>query len=186
MSDSFTDVIEPFALARQGRTIEGKVPVANLPRVVPLLRSVDGEVEFSLHFDTDEAGIPRIRGKVNTTLILQCQRCMEDMEYSVSVKTRLGIVASKEAAEHLPANYEPLVVTEEETSIVSLLEDELILALPIVAMHKVEDCPQGDAFTGNAEHEIDAERENTASTGRKNPFAMLAQLKKTLPEDSAD
>jgi len=186
MSDSFTDVIEPFALARQGRTIEGKIAVADLPRVVPLLRSVDGDVEYSLHFDSDEAGIPRIRGKVSSTLIVQCQRCMEDMEYPVSVKTRLGIVASKEAAEKLPDNYEPLVVTGEETSIVSLLEDELILALPIVAMHEIEDCPQGDAIINNADHVKDAERENTASSARENPFAILAQLKKTQPEDSAD
>lgn len=184
MSDSFTDVIEPFALARQGRTIEGKVPLAALARVVPLLQSVSGDVEFSLHFDTDEAGLPRIRGRVNTTLVLQCQRCMEDMKYPVSVKTRLGIVASKEAAEHLPENYEPLVVTEEETSIVSLLEDELILALPIVAMHKIEDCPQGDAYTKDMDHEKEAEKD--ANAIRENPFAVLAQLKKTRPEDSAD
>lgn len=185
MSDSFTDVLEPFALARQGRTIEGKVPVADLPRLVPLLRSVDGEVEFSLHFDIDEAGIPRIRGEVNSTLMLQCQRCMGDMQYPVSAKTRLGIVASKEAAEHLPDNYEPLVVTEEGTSVVSILEDELILALPIVAMHKIEDCPQGDAFTSNADHTNDAGEEDKGSTVKENPFAILAQLK-TQPEDSAD
>lgn len=184
MSDRFTDCIDPFALASKGQLIEGKIALAELKRVLPLLRSSDGEVVFSLNFDTDEAGIPRIRGKVEARLMLQCQRCMEDMDFSVSSKVQLGIVPTREAAEHLPDNYEPLV-RDEETTIVSLLEDELILALPIVTMHKIEDCPMGKAFSKKMADDRETEQDD-ASTGRSNPFAVLAQLKKTVPEDKAN
>lgn len=182
MSDRFTETIDPLALASKGRSIEGKIALAELRRVLPLLRSDAGEVEFSLSFNMDEAGIPRIQGRVQATLMLQCQRCMEEMEFSVSSKVRLGIVASRAAAEHLPENYEPLVC-DEETTIVSILEDELILALPIVAMHKIEDCPMGDAYPAQKDRETEID---DVDVGRKNPFAALAQLKSAESEDTTE
>lgn len=182
MSDRFTESIDPLALASKGRSIEGKIALAELHRVLPLLRSPTGEVEFVLNFKKDEAGIPCIQGRVRATLILQCQRCMGDMKHLVSAKVRLGIVASREAAEHLTENYEPLVC-DEETTIVSILEDELILALPIVAMHKVEDCPMGDMFSAQGERDKEITEETVAA---KNPFAVLAQLKSAESEDKTE
>ncbi|WP_455217635.1 YceD family protein [Kaarinaea lacus] len=184
MSDRFTEIIDPLALATKGRTVEGKVALKECGRLLPLLRSSEGDIEFSLSFDIDESGIPRVRGKTQATLILQCQRCMEDMEYPVVSKVRLGIVPTRKAAEDLPDNYEPLV-RDDETSIVSILEDELILALPIVAMHKVEDCPQGDAFIKHAENTV-IDDGNKQDSGRKNPFAVLEQLKHAQSNDKTD
>ncbi|WP_455198159.1 YceD family protein [Kaarinaea lacus] len=184
MSDRFTEIIDPLALASKGRSIEGKVSLKECKRLLPLLRSDDGEVEFTLNFDIDESGVPRIRGKALATLILQCQRCMEDMEYPVVSKVHLGIVSTRKAAGDLPDNYEPLVC-DDETSIVSVLEDELILALPIVAMHKIEECPQGDAFTKQADEVVVDGGDNHAN-GRENPFAVLEQLKHTQSNDNTD
>lgn len=182
MSDRFTESIDPIALATKGRVIEGKIPLAELHRILPMVRSNAGEVDFRLNFNIDEAGIPRVQGKVQATLILQCQRCMEDMEFPVSSKVRLGIVPSREAAEHLPDNYEPLVC-DDETTIVSVIEDELILSLPIVAMHTVEECSMGPAFSG----QDDRKREqDEVSSDRENPFAILAQLKGAHSEDAND
>jgi len=182
MSDRFTETIDPLALASKGRSIEGEIALVELHRVLPLLRSDAGEVRFSLIFNTDEAGIPRIQGKVQATLCLQCQRCMEDMDFTVASKVRLGIVTSRAEAEQLPDNYEPLVCNE-ETTIVSILEDELILALPIVAMHKIEDCPMGDRVSTQEDRDIE---KNDVTAGRKNPFAVLARLKTTEPEDTTE
>ena len=184
MSDRYTESIDPYALATQGRLIEGKVALADLKRVLPLLRSSNGEVVFSLNFDIDEMGMPRIRGKVQATLSLQCQRCMEDMEFPVLSRVRLGIVPSREAAKQIPDNYDPLV-SDDETSIVSIIEDELILALPIVAMHKIEDCPQGDTFI--VKHDGQAgDRPTDVGTGKESPFSVLAKLKSTQSEDKAE
>ena len=194
MSDRFTDSIEPFALATQGWTIEGKIPLVSLERLGALVRSsqssegedvsssssceLEGDVEFTLHFDIDEVGAPRIGGDASTTLKLQCQRCMEGMEYPISLKVRLGIVPSRKAAENLPDSYDPLVVSDEEISIASILEDELILAMPIVAMHEIENCIQNEALSSqNSDNE--AGQENLTPSRRENPFAVLSQLKKT-------
>jgi len=194
MSDRFTNSIEPFALATQGWTIEGKIPLVELERLSASIRSsqsnddenksasndIDGDVVFTLNFDIDEGGVPRIGGNIATTLRLQCQRCLEDMKYPVSVKVRLGIVPSREAAKNLPDIYDPLVVSDEEISIASILEDELILAMPIVAMHDIENCSQDELRSRNGgKINQEAEQENLAAVKRENPFAVLAQLKET-------
>ena len=196
MSNRFTDSVEPFALATQGRTIEGKIPLAELKRLGTLARSsqsqngeskgaassIEGSVEFILCFDIDESGAPRIGGNVSTTLRLQCQRCMEDMDYPLTLKINLGIVPSREAAANLPDSYDPLVVSGDEITITSILEDELILALPIVAMHEIESCSLGKVSSkesGNFDREV--EQENLSPPKRENPFAVLAQLKKNQP-----
>jgi uncharacterized protein len=194
MSDRFTNSIEPFALATKGWTIEGKIPLIELGRLSDLVRpsqsfdddsksasnDIDGDAVFTLNFGIDEGGVPRIGGNVATTLRLQCQRCMEDMEYPVTVEVRLGIVPSREAAKKLPDNYDPLVVSDEEISIASILEDELILALPIVAMHDIENCSQDELGNSNSGRiNQDAGQENLGTVKRENPFAVLAQLKET-------
>ena len=204
MSDRFTDNIEPFALATRGWTIEGKIPLAELQRLGTLVRStqrqhndamsisgnpegdLEGNAEFTLSFDIDEGGVPRVGGHVSTILILQCQRCMEEMEYPVALKVQLGIVPSRQAAENLPDNYDPLVVSGDEITIASILEDELILAMPIVAMHENESCPQGEAFNNIASFGQEAEVGNMAASKRENPFAVLAQLKEAQSGKLAD
>ena len=192
MSDRFTDSVEPFALATQGRTIEGEIPLADLTRLSTLARSpqsrddasvdTEGSVEFTLCFDIDESGAPRIGGNVSTTLRLQCQRCMEEMDYPLTLNVKLGIVPSREAAANLPDSFDPLVVSGDETTITSILEDELILALPIVAMHEIENCSEDRASSSGSENlEQEAGQKNLPSSKRENPFAVLAQLKKNQP-----
>jgi uncharacterized protein len=183
------DTIEPLALAARGRILEGRLPLSSLPRLLPLLAEdtaqadpalQNGEVEYRLEFGIDEGGIPCVMGSVKAVLPLTCQRCMETMALRVSTRTRLGIVTSQAAAEQLPERYDPLLVpssaVEDEAdsgiTVASIVEDELILALPQVAMHKKEECPQGEAFLGSAKGE-----EDVAATQRENPFAVLSQLK---------
>lgn len=170
MSDRPAEIIEPRALATQGRVLEGSVKLATLKRVLPLVRSDAGDVDYTLRFDIDEGGIPCVKGEVRATLMLQCQRCMEDMEYPVKAKVSLGIVPSREAAEQLPGKYEPLLESGDEISVTSIIEDELILALPLVAMHELEECPQAQAVAAQGEEDKSAPR-------RESPFAILAQLK---------
>ena len=181
MSGRFVDSIEPFLLAAQGRTLEGRLSIKGLKRLHPLVRATEGEVDYILHFERDESGIPCVTGKVEATLVLQCQRCMQDMAFPVSTKVRLGIVRTRQEAEQLPTNYEPLLVAEGDTTLTSIVEDELILALPIVAMHRQEDCAMEDMALAHAGQD---QKEDATGTGRQNPFAILATLKKELNSES--
>jgi len=182
---STRETIEPLALAARGRTLEGCLPISSssLPRLLPLLATggpglaIQGDVEYLLEFGVDEGGSPRVTGSVKATLPLTCQRCMETMELSVSTETRLGIVSSRAAAQQLPECYDPLLVLDDEVTVASIVEDELILALPQVAMHDNEDCPQDAAFLN-----IESGQEDAATVRRENPFAVLSQLKTSQSE----
>lgn len=179
------DTIEPLALASSGRILEGRLSISSLPRLLPSLvldeADTPQEVEYLLEFGVDAGRIPRVTGSVTATLPLKCQRCMGVMEFPVATKTQLGIVSSREAAQQLPESYEPLLLPTDEDddgiSIASIVEDELILALPQVAMHNIEDCPQGDAFLNTGDGQ-----ENATMTQRENPFAVLSQLKTSSSE----
>lgn len=169
------NIIEPFELATQRRTLEGRLSVSALPRLIQSL-STDAvealdryQVDYVLNFGVDDGGVPGVTGTVKTVLPLECQRCMEEMEFPVSLKIQLALVKSRQAAQQLPENYDPLlVIPDEEISVESIIEDELILALPQVAMHEMKDCPKGEAFL---------HKEDEAAPKRENPFAVLAQLK---------
>ena len=174
------NIIEPFELATQRRTLEGRLSVSTLPRLIQSLSTDDAEeidryhVDYALDFGVDEGGVPRVTGTVQTALPIECQRCMESMEFPVSLNIQLALVKSRESAKQLPENYDPLLVSQDtEISVESIIEDELILALPQVAMHEIKDCPKGESFRNTG----DGAAESGSAPQRKNPFAMLAQLK---------
>lgn len=173
-------IIEPFDLATQRRTLDGRLAVSTLPRLVQSLSTDDAEaiaayhVDYVLDFGVDEGGVPSVTGTMQTVLPIECQRCMETMEFPVNVNIRLALVKSRQAAQQLPENYDPLLVSaDEEISVESIIEDELILALPQVAMHETKDCPKGESFLNTG----DGTAEGGTAPQRENPFAMLAQLK---------
>jgi len=175
------EIIEPLALAARGRTLEGRLPLSSLTRLMSLLSQDEtaadsttlGDVEYLLEFGMDVGNSPIVTGSVKATLPIICQRCMGSMGFAVTTRTQLGIVSSRAAAEKLPDRYDPLLVlADEEMTIASIIEDELILALPQVAMHSSKECPKGDAFL-----KVENGEENVSAPRRENPFAMLAQLK---------
>lgn len=179
MSGPFTESIDPLALAARGRRIEGTVSFLDMPRLQPLVGNPGGEAVFELHFFVAEGGIPTVQGVVESGIKLECQRCMEEMDLPITIKIHLGVTQTREQAERLPAQFDSLPFTGEELSIASIVEDELILALPTVAMHNNEDCSERVKFLA-AENDAGEEPQDSS---RKNPFAALAQLKEELSAD---
>jgi uncharacterized protein len=114
------NIIDPFDLATQRRTLEGRLPVSSMPRLIQSLSTDNVEVigryqvDYVLHFGVDEGGVPGVTGTVQTTLPLECQRCMEEMEFPVSLDLKLALVKTRQAAQQLPENYDPLLVLQDE------------------------------------------------------------------------
>lgn len=172
MSDHLGEFIEPHSLAGKGRTLSGQLPVSSLDRLCQSLHDGKGVVDVLLHFDKDEVGQPNIAGQLAATLQLKCQRCMQAMALDVSVNVHLGLVRTQKQAESLPDNYDPLLITDEQITAANIVEDELILALPLVALHELKDC------SAAATVEAGQDAQDEVVPQRKNPFAVLAELKK--------
>ncbi|KPJ94933.1 MAG: hypothetical protein AMJ53_04110, partial [Gammaproteobacteria bacterium SG8_11] len=99
----------------------------------------------------------------------------------------LGVVASLAEARNLPENYEPLVADHGPLSLAELVEDEILLALPAIAMH-AEPCSMSGAKNATVEQRKAADSMYNPPTadfivtdeGKPNPFAVLADLKEKL------
>ncbi|MGH8558862.1 MAG: YceD family protein [Methylococcales bacterium] len=166
MPDRSTEQFDPFIIAERGRSYKGTIPLSQLDRLSDSLIEDQGDVRYELLFTKDDK-ICTVTGQVAAELFLECSVCMNKMIYLVRAKTGLGIVSSLEEAARLPGIYEPLLVINRQTRIKEIIEEELLLAIPIIPRH--EEC--------TIAKQIDQRPKQKAM----NPFSILADLK--LPGD---
>lgn len=167
--------IEPFRLAEAGRSLRGRLSLQRMQRLAPLLASADGKVEVELKFEIDADGRPRVVGSLRTDLQLVCQRCMEPMRFPVDTGVALTFVTHESEAEHLQGSTEVYVIDSEPLALADLIEDELLLCLPQVALHPLQECPAREALETLGEAQETSEQKD-------NPFAVLAKLRTQEPE----
>lgn len=105
---------------------------------------------------------------------LTCQRCLEVVDVELQVRSSFRFVADEEtAAAQDDDSEEDLLVLHDDFNLHQLIEDELVLALPLIAHHEV--CP-GQLSAG------DSPDFGEAVAGKPNPFAVLAGLKVDKPK----
>ena len=183
LSGQLPKTFEPRKFARQGKQFEGSLALKQFDRLVGSLADDQGEVKVFLRFHMSEDHRVILEGHVEANLKMICQRCLDVAELPVRSDLSLMGVRTDEQAKALPEEYEPLLIQEEPTELIPLLEEELILALPLVPFHSLELCHAQQDFTTESEAEalaaaIEAEEEKKSN----NPFSVLAKLK----TDAAD
>lgn len=137
MPDRSTEYFDPFIIAERGRDYKGAIPLSRLDRLHDSLIDRRGAVRYQLLFSKEDK-IHTVTGWVEAELGLQCSVCMNKMIVSVKTEIGLGIVASLEEAARLPGVYEPLPVVDRRLRIKDVIEEELLLAIPIIPRH--EEC----------------------------------------------
>ena len=170
MSKRVPDFVDPFRAAESGQTIAGRVEFARMGRLVEAVENRDGSAEVRLSFAIDEQGVPHVEGRVSGEVVLVCQRCLEPMTVPITIEMALGIVGSDDEAKRLPEHYEPLVTGGKPLAVAELIEDEILLALPVIPRHDDGVC----AAANVANKEEPGDEDDASST---NPFAVLARLK---------
>jgi uncharacterized protein len=118
-----------------------------------------------LDFGLDERRIRTLRGSIQGTLTLVCQRCLKGLDFPVDIRFCLGIVSSEAEIDRLPGGYEPLLVSGEPLRTLEVVEDEVLLAIPAVPVH--------DQDAGGCRMAY----QNPAQPERESPFAILKNLK---------
>ncbi|HEY8521209.1 MAG TPA: YceD family protein [Gammaproteobacteria bacterium] len=118
----------------------GEIPLARLGRLTESLDTDEGSVKASLKFGRD-AGWVTCELAVRSTLRVVCQRCLEPLTLEVDERVELAVVESPALAASVPARYEPLVLEGDRVMPAQLVEDELIVSLPLVPKHaNIADC----------------------------------------------
>lgn len=169
---------DPRKLARRGTQFEGSLALEQFDQLVDSLADNKGEVEVSLHFYIREDHRVILEGTVSATLHMICQRCLDIAAIPVTANLRLMGVLTDEQAKALPEDFEPMFMGDEPVELVPLLEEELLLNLPIIAYHPPEDCAAHSSFTTETDNEAKVFTKQVEDEQKSsNPFSVLAELK---------
>ena len=126
--------IDGLAFARSAGTMRGRLGLESLPRLAQSGCS-GSVVDFVLTGEINERGKPELRLAVNGSVRLECQRCLGNVDLALQLDSRLELAASE--AEILAADDEvERVVAGREMRVAELVEEELILALPMAPKHE--------------------------------------------------
>ena len=168
--------LELLAFCRSGATLQGAWPQAGMVRLAGSLAApgdadvawsasgqwrpvIGGEAEVWLHLTA------------GTTVLLECQRCLQPMTQALQVDRAFRFVRGEAEAARLDEELEDDVLElPPRLDLHALVEDELILALPLVPRH--ERCPAPLPLPAGAE---------VAEAAPPNPFAALAALRRRGP-----
>jgi len=166
MAPPWSRPLEVDRLADGGADVDFAVPLAELAALRPVRAGVGGSVEGRAHF-TREQGLAVAQIAMKGVATLECQRCMQPMQIALDSHVRVALVGSEADIERVPEDLEPVLAPGGRTSIGELIAEELLLSLPIVALHEEEkSCAAVPADTAPGAPET------------QRPFARLDELLK--------
>lgn len=144
---------------------KGCLKLSQLPRLSSLVIADDAEICVIFEFTVNESRNATIKGHIETNLTLQCQRCLEPFIQSINLDFDLLIDASDDEIKSF--QQETVYTDEGYLDMFGVIEEELILALPLIVKHEDLSC--------NPYLQPDAEEHQAVATN--NPFAVLESLK---------
>lgn len=177
LESTLPDQIKPLKLAKRSSSLTGKWSLDKFVRLTADAVDDVGEVSIKAEFSRDE-GFPSLAGKATAGVKFECQRCLEPVVVTLEVDLNVAFVSTEEQMESIPEPFEAVLLEDEEISLIEVVEEELILALPLVAYH--ESC---DAYEYRTEDEKAAEQQEIDQPEKENPFSVLEQLKGKLKSD---
>lgn len=160
--------VDPRKFAQQRIELEGVIEVSALPRLAAAVAEPTGRVAVELAFGIGDQGEKVLNGTARAQVQVICQRCLEAMPLELEGKLSLAIVWNEEQAESLPKYLDPWITGEGAADLYEIIEEELLLNLPMVAYHE-EACVDKASFSSGEEVD-EPEPAN-------NPFSVLEQLK---------
>ncbi|APR05223.1 YceD family protein [Thauera chlorobenzoica] len=158
-------ISDPFRFAAEARSIQGEVAVADLLRLSDVLASTEGVVRWKLEGSlVGEVARrePRLRLTASGQLDLCCQRCLGGLAWVLKLDTQLQLVRAGQPIpeEELENDEFDAIEVGDEFDALALLEDEILLALPVAPRHENCDAPRP-----------------VGGASKESPFAALASLR---------
>ena len=145
----------------------GEIRHSDMPRLQSLVVPDDGVANVTFAFGFNLLNHAVIRGQYTTELMVECQRCLEPMPFSIDQGFELLIDGTEEDIESF--QLDSVYTSEGYLDVFEVIEDELILALPLIMMHEETSC---NTYWQSEPEEAPIEEKD-------NPFAVLETLKGT-------
>ena len=156
-------IADPFRFAQEGRVIDGELPVAGFLRLADSLADSAGNVQYRISGALDAEQRPILTVVINGQLMLRCQRCLDSVAWTLAVSSALFPVRAGRPIpeEELEDDTVDAFEVDGEIDVATLIEDEILLGVPLVPRHETCDVP-GPEKNGD---------------GKASPFAVLASLR---------
>ena len=168
MSSAPADLVNAVELAGRSARLERRLDLRHLPRLVEAGALEGTRARAELAFGRIE-GRTTVEAQVSGDLVLTCQRCLRPCTCTVNEGASLVVMASD--AEEVPGGFEPLLGDAERLSVTELIEEQLLLGLPLVPKHATI------ALCGEAPAAIASSSATEAATDEtQRPFANLREL----------
>jgi uncharacterized protein len=172
--------LDVTAFAKENGTLEGRLPLADFPRMMVELQAIErpNDQDYFVHWKAHGHAQPVPGGKDKIWLELEvdsaipqiCQRCLNLAALPVDFEHSYRFVATEQQAEEEDeASEEDVLVLSKAFNLLELIEDELLMAMPLIPMH--ETCPE--QLPNEA---VDPDFQE--GEAKPNPFGALAALKK--------
>jgi uncharacterized protein len=163
---SSSPVIDALDFARTAGALHGKIPVSALERLQDYLIENNGELQYEVVGALNSDGKPILRISADGLIKLRCQRCLGELVHVLDLRTDLLLVQTEKELSSLDEDESvDCILTERNLDVLALVEDEVILSLPISPRHDEGECSIGHRLS------ID--------TAEQKPlFAALTALKK--------
>jgi uncharacterized protein len=170
MAPALPDRVDSAHLADNSMVLERVYPLGGMLRLQDMLADARGSVRARFAFAKVDSGRAGATVAVEATPQLVCQRCLQGFAYAAAGSSDIEFSSgSDEGAAHSPR--EVYATDEGWVSLRELAEEELLLALPIVALHEPHACAQAQIYAAGAEAE-------DMSSDRSRPFTALQDLLK--------
>ena len=161
-------VIDALDFARNAGAQHGKIALSGFERLQDYLADNSGELQYSVTGALNRNGKPVLRVAVQGLIYLQCQRCLEELGHVLDIHTELLLAQSEDELSRLDEDESvDCVLARPDMDVLALIEDEIILSLPISPRHEQCECRIGEQDSNKK-----------TAIGERSPFAALAALKK--------
>ena len=156
-------ISDVFQFAREARVWKGVFPLSQMERLADALARHTGEVQVTLVGGVDDRGQAQLALLLSADLRLPCPRCLQELAWPLAVQTCLRPVPAGHPVEQeeLLDDDHDVIEVDGALDVQALAEDEILLALPLMACH---------------EHCAPPQMRETAEPA--SPFAVLAGLRK--------
>lgn len=146
---------------------QGLIDVAELSRLGELLANSESTIELKFEFRVSDYDVPMLSGEFQTSLQMECQRCLQAMDTPLQLSFKLLVDAPDDVIRE--SSLDSVYSEDGLIDLFEVVEDELILALPLVSMHENGSCNKHWQVSDN----------DLEPVVRENPFSVLKDLKTT-------
>jgi len=169
MSPALADLVNAKELAGRAAEVQRSLELRQLTRVAESGGLKGTQVQARLRFGTFE-GRTTVGIELAGVVVLECQRCLKPCECSLDESEQVMVVAKD--TDEVAGGYEPFIGDAESLSLSALIEEQVLLALPLVPLHEdAAQCRKSASGKRVAKVEAEAVREDV-----QRPFANLRDL----------